>query len=266
MSKIQDPDYLRNEQYKTPVNLNARINMHVHFSTNPYGWFRWVFDHYTFPENARILELGCGPGDLWLDNLERVPTGWQITLSDFSPGMLEKARQRVAEHPFNFEVIDAQTIPYSDDHFDIVIANHCLYHFPDRPKALSEIRRILKPDVYFFTTTIGEAHMRGLPELVTRFDPTIEDAFDHQDVPFTLENGAAQLDEWFADIQLDRYPDGLRVTESEPLADYVLSSTRLPLGKSRRDEFLAFVEAELAANNGVIFIHKDSGLFISRKE
>ena len=64
MSKLQDAQYLCNEQYKTSSNLDARIRLNIEFSTNPYGWFPWVFDHYHRILNpARILELGCGKGE-----------------------------------------------------------------------------------------------------------------------------------------------------------------------------------------------------------
>jgi 16S rRNA G1207 methylase RsmC len=51
-------------------NLNARIRLHQMFSTNKVGWQRWLFDQFKLPPQGRILELGCGAGTLWLENLE----------------------------------------------------------------------------------------------------------------------------------------------------------------------------------------------------
>ena len=53
------------EQYKDGSNLSARIRLHQRFSTNRYGFFRWMFDRIQIPESARVLELGCGTGILW---------------------------------------------------------------------------------------------------------------------------------------------------------------------------------------------------------
>jgi len=266
MSKINDQDYLRNEQYKDSSNLNARIRIHVEFSTNKYGWFRWIFDQYDLPFQARILELGCGPGDLWLENIDRIPEGWEISLSDFSPGMLNQAWEKLADqaYPFTFETIDAQSIPYADNHFDAVIANHFLYHVPDRSKAFAEIRRILRPKGRLYATTIGNDHMKELPELLTRFDPAIEDYLANEDFPFTLENGADQLKAFFSDVQMRRYLDDLKVTDVNIMADYAFSSMRTELVKDRRDEFVRFLEQEMVANDGVITIKKDSGIFLAR--
>src|SRR5258706_10720793 len=146
MSKIADQDYLLNQQYRDASNLNARIQLHVRFSQNTYGWHRWVFDQLKASPQSRVLELGCGPGRLWSENAARIPPGWEITLSDFSPGMIAEAQRNLASagHSFAFERVDAQSIPFADASFDMVIANHMLYHVPGRPEALAEIPRVLR--------------------------------------------------------------------------------------------------------------------------
>jgi ubiquinone/menaquinone biosynthesis C-methylase UbiE len=146
---LNDRDYLK-KQYKDSSNLDARIRLHQRFSVNKYGWHPWVFDHFDLPPACQILELGCGPGSLWLDNRTRIPPGWEITLSDFSTGMLEDARRNLdPQCQFKYKVIDAQSIPCENGYFDAVIANHMLYHVSNRPAALAEIRRVLKPAGHF---------------------------------------------------------------------------------------------------------------------
>ena len=266
MSEINDQDYLRKDQYRDASNLNARIRLHVEFSTNKYGWFRWVFDQYELPTRAGVLELGCGPGDLWFENMSRIPKGWQITLSDFSTGMLAQVREKLSilARPINFELIDAQSIPYEDNQFDIVIANHFLYHVPDRSKALSEIRRVLKPGGQFYATTIGVNHMKELPELVARFDPENGAFLKSDEIPFNMENGEAQIRIYFSEVEERRYQDDLRVRDVEVLADYIYSGMRLGLDANQRDDLTAFLHREMAANGGLIKIQKDSGMFIAQ--
>ena len=70
-----DQAYLREEQYRDDANLRARLDLHRRFSTNPQPWHRWVFDQLDLPDEADILEVGCGPGELWLQNLDRIPPG-----------------------------------------------------------------------------------------------------------------------------------------------------------------------------------------------
>ena len=263
MSEIANQEYLLTDQYKDSSNLNARIQLHELFSTNKYGLHRWIFDHYNLPARARILELGCGPGTLWLQNLDRIPKGWDITLSDFSPGMLDDAHSNLRESAgrFHFEVIDAQSILYQHGSFDAVIANHMLYHVPDIPRAISELRRMLRPGVRLYAATLGEDHMQELDELLARFDPQFPPMAGRLTARFTLENGREQLARWFPHVTLYRYDDALRITEAGPLVAYLLSGfgKREAIG-DRLDELARFVEEEIASK-GAVHVTKDPGLF-----
>jgi SAM-dependent methyltransferase len=163
-----------------------------------------------------------------------------------------------------YMVVDAQFIPYPAGSFEAVIANHCLYHIPDRGKALSEIHRVLVPGGRLFATTIGQTHMAEIKGLVERFDPKAEHVFNSEEVSFTLENGAAQLRPWFQNLERRRYPDSLRVNRAEPLVDFVFSGIRFGMGEDRRSAFMVFVQDELERGGGELHIQKDSGLFIAR--
>ena len=269
MSKLQDPNYLLTEQYRNSSYLNARLRLHDLFSTNQTNWFLWVFDHLDLPPQCRILELGCGPGDMWLENSHRIPATWEIILSDFSRGMVEQARQNLQNlsHQFIYQIIDAQTIPFPDDHFDAVMANHVFHHVPRVDQALSEIRRVLKPGGTLYATSIGESHLMELPALVSGFDPRAGNRYKEEKIEFTLESGYAPLCDWFSKVDTRRQDNSLRITEAEPLADYILSMSRSWHGieDEQRGALINFLEGELAQNNGLISITKDSGLFIARK-
>ena len=267
MPELNDSAYLLRKQYRDASNLNARIALHKQFSTNTYDWFHWIFDHFDIPPVGRILELGCGPADLWRKNLHRISDNWDITLSDMSPGMVEKAQANLADsaHPFLFLRIDAQDIPLPDASFDAVIANHMLYHVPNRELALSEIRRTLKPGGGFYATTVGDGHMVELRQWVARFAGDTAHPLGGGNRPaFTLENGAEQLSPWFGDVQMFSYKDSLVVTEAEPLMAYIRSMSSLSeLQEEINAEISAFVDNEITTR-GSIYITKSSGLFSAR--
>jgi len=262
MPKFTDQQYLITDQYKDASNLDARIVIHKRFSTNPYGWFNWVFDKLVkLPEDANVLELGSGSGALWSNIADRIPVNWNITLSDLSQGMMDAAWRNlvVTGRNFKFEQIDAQSIPYKDETFDIVIANHMLYHVPDRPKALAEIKRALKKGGHLIATTVGEFHMKEITDWLRRVD--MDKDFSPFILPFTLENGAEQLDQFFSKVTISRYEDSLHVTEIEPMIAYLRSASRA--SEVSEDE-LAKIKLDLEKElkeNGKIFISKDSGLF-----
>ncbi len=264
MSEITtNPNYLRDEQYRDASNLDARIFIHQHFSTNRYGWFRFVLDRLwaALPAAARVLEVGAGPGSLWLDSPARIPPGWQVTLTDFSPGMVEQARRALGGLPAfaAFREADVQALPYDDGLFDGVIANHMLYHVPDRPRALAELRRVLRPGGRLFAATNGAAHLAEQWQLLRRYKPDAGAWHGTMMHAFSLENGAAQLAEHFAQVTLHPYEDSLRVTEVEPLVRYMDSMALLPPGEQER--FATFVAQEMAAAGGALRIGKVTGLF-----
>jgi len=265
MSKFTDQEFLKNEQYRDASNLDARMELHRRFSTNPYGWFPWIFDTLeTLPNPARVLELGCGPGYMWKECINRVPNGWNIILSDLSEGMVDAAWRNlvVTGRAFKYEQIDAQSIPYSGKTFDIVIANYMLYHVPDRPKALQEIHRVLKQGGYFVAATAGKGHLAELNDRLKKSSP---DKFTPFNNTFSLDNGLEQLKPFFSTIEIKRYDNNLRVTAIEPLMAYIFSTTK---AREIPESALLAIRQEfedILSQKGEIFISIDSGLFLAVK-
>jgi ubiquinone/menaquinone biosynthesis C-methylase UbiE len=265
--KWNDQDYLLKDQYKDATNFNARFNLHARFSMNKKGWFPWMFDHLDLPPECRLLELACGTGELWLANLPRIPPGWNITLSDFAPGMLAQTRKNLADAPrhFAYERIDIRSIPFENAHFDVVIANHMLYYIPDKPRALSEVRRVLKAGGRFFSSTVGKSHLQEMDELVEQFFRRKTFSSKDEVNSFMLENGLEQLAPFFDEIHLYRYEDCLVVNESAPLVAYLLSGRYKELLEDRSEDFLQFLDQKIQTQ-GVIRITKDSALFTATKK
>ena len=100
------------KQYETSNNLNSRIRLHGLYSTNKLGWSKWVFDNYALNQNQTVLELGCGNGEIWRENADKIPCGVKLTLSDFSQGMLESAKENTVGLGINYQIVNAQSIPY----------------------------------------------------------------------------------------------------------------------------------------------------------
>ncbi|NJC95838.1 MAG: hypothetical protein C3F07_14895 [Anaerolineales bacterium] len=262
MSKINDQNYLKNDQYKDSSNLDARAAIHERFSTNGYGWFNWLFDTLLkLPADAEILELGCGPAYIWKECANRVPSTWDITLSDLSSGMIDSAWRNlvVTGRNYKFKEIDAQEIPFEDESFDAVIANFMLYHVPDRPKAIGEIKRVLKPGGKLIAATAGDGHMKEMMEYIKQAH--VDNIWTPYNNPFTLDNGLEQLHPFFSDVTVLRYEDSLVVTEVEPIMAYIRSSVRAAdVNESELTKVQESLEKEII-ERGSIVIHKDAGLF-----
>ena len=263
MSDSSDQSAFVSEQYRDTSKLNARIQLYSRFSTNKCGWHRWVFDHLRLPLKCRILELGCGTGVMWQKNLDRIPDDWDITLTDFSPGMFDQTRKNLGDgaHRFAFEVVDAQSIPFATESFDIVIANHMLYHLSDMATCLSEICRVLKPGGRLYASTVSRNHMCELYDMLRRCDLDGEHWPDLRSTTFVLENGQEILSEHFASVVLHRYENTLAVTEMEPLAAYAEAMTSQPLAKSKSFAALKKLLHEMLDAEGTICLTEASGMF-----
>jgi SAM-dependent methyltransferase len=97
--------------------------------------------------DLKTLDLCCGQGNVSEALLAR---GCQVVGIDFSPAMLAFARERAPKA--TFIEANAQNLPFDDAEFDIVVSNLGICHIPDQPRALAEVRRVLRPGGKFAMT------------------------------------------------------------------------------------------------------------------
>jgi len=294
------------QQYLNSSNIDARISLHTKYAVNKQGWFPWIFEQCAFAGKAksgqtktgkdtkgissvkcgtcdkmRVLELGCGNGRFWQENLENVPEHIHITISDQSEGMLREAKKAILDKVtagttrddgggrpvrkdarFEFEVIDFHEIPKEDETYDLVIANHVLFYAKDFDRVMREIRRVLKPGGRFICSTYGTGHMKEISELAAEFDDRIVLSAQSLYEIFGKENGAELLCPYFNTVEWKSYEDHLWVTDAEDLIDYMISCH----GNQNRyivndyKAFRQFVETKIHKG---FYVTKDAGLFAS---
>lgn len=252
-------------QFSNDKNLAMRINFYKKYTTNKYKFADWLFDKYVFKENMKILELGCGNGNHWEGKIDTIPNGCSLVLSDFSEGMLDLVREKFSTNKnVSIKQIDIQEIPFEDETFDVVIANHMLFHVPDLNKALLEVKRVLKVDGVFYSATDGNGGMRPfLHNAIVKFEPT-STAFTEQ-LPFNLQNGCEILNKYFKNVQRFDYENILAITNTQDLIEW-LKSTKSISGYS--DESLLNLYnyfEEIRIRDGAINIPRETGVFISIK-
>lgn len=261
-------------QYKNAENVSARIRLHKEYSINKQGWFPWILEQCNLKEGIKILEIGCGNGALWTENIEKIPKGMEVVLSDISDGMLRDARRvvldLVSEHPsleeeqFSFQVFDCKEIPFKENSFDLVIANHLLFYCDDVEQVCREVKRVLKEEGKFVCSTYGRKHMKEITELVQTFDSRILLAAENLYERFGLENGGDILKQVFSEVDFRRYEDYIELNKPELLLEYILSchGNQNQLLLDRYKEFKNFVTEKTRYG---FRITKDAGIFISVK-
>ena len=260
------------KQYRSDDNLNRRISLH-NYSTGKIPWADWVLENLELSEGMDILCLGCGNAANLVAMAEHLPRNLTFLLTDYSEGMLEKAKDNLATKrdifeekniKISYQVADANCLALLGS-YDRITANHMLYHVEKRQELFRKVKQLLKPDGMFCATTIGDTHMQELHEFVERFDAKIEVPFHRISCGFRLENGREQLQTVFYHIECAICNSDLLVDAAEPVYEYVYSfpGNAAELIRDRKEEFLRKVE-EIIERDGAFYIHKSTGMFRCR--
>jgi SAM-dependent methyltransferase len=270
----KDPTILREQAYADDTQLDIRRRTHQLYTVEPVDLGRWTLERLPWRGDERVLDVGCGPGDL-LCAMARHNDRWSLLAgSDFSAGMAAEAAQSAAGLPVRVLVADAQANPFPDGWFDVVMARHMLYHVPDIDRAVAEAARVLRPGGTFLATTNGAHTMPeyfAIREQAARRFPamTKPDFVTHR---FCLENGEAFLEPYFVRVESHFLPGLLRFPTAQPFIDYFASSRALtmPPGHTEAEwqAVLDFVRAEAEAiveRQGRIEVTKITGAIVGVK-
>lgn len=224
MTTPNDPEAVR-EQYATDRYIRIRQEFEDKYLSPKIDFASWVIQSMQWRGDEKVLDVGCGVGVYYTKLLEAYA---DIDYSgiDLSPGMLEK-------HPAGDKVAlgDAQKTIFPDDSFDVVMANHMLYHVADIDAALEEFQRILKPGGVIMAATDGANNMPELQVLLRRAILLLTQSGAMRLQPpvqpsslFALENGASQLSHHFYGVMRFDIPGKLLFDSIEPITEYLNSS------------------------------------------
>ena len=256
-----DQDYLRDVQYASTTKLDARSFLHRTYATSPVPLAVFEARLIEWPAGAAVLECGCGSGAFWTN--AQLPRSLRVTLTDLSPGMIDAALAAAEASGFGdvrAEVCDVQALPFDDETFDVVIANHMLYHVPDPDRAVAELARVVRRDGVVLAATNGYGHMREINEALAEvFGDHGEGLYE----VFGIESGEARLREQFASIVWHAFDNDLVVDDPTAVVEYGLS---FPPGEHATEEQRAsFVDAVARRFvNGRLRIRTRAGVFVNR--
>jgi ubiquinone/menaquinone biosynthesis C-methylase UbiE len=124
----------------------------------------------------KVLDVGCGLGDDTIELARLVGSGGRVVGVDVSQSMIDAARDRAAAQHLNveFEVCDAQALPFADATFDGCRTERMLMHVPDADRAFAEMVRVTQQggrlSVFDFDweTQIVDSPYKETTRLITR--------------------------------------------------------------------------------------------------
>lgn len=211
-------------QYATNAQLQVRQATHEQYTVPKIDFPEWVLSRIQWNGDERILDVGSAAGSYHAHVIKR---GEHIQYYgiDQSPGML---RLHPAKH--SVFVGDAQTLPFAAGSFDLVMANHMLYHVPNVERAIAEAQRVLKPDGVFLAATNSAQSMPEFQALFRRgllLLSTPGKVFNQPPLPaqshFALENGTLLLARHFYAVVRYDLPSTLVFPSIEPVMAYLES-------------------------------------------
>ncbi|HVU10157.1 MAG TPA: class I SAM-dependent methyltransferase, partial [Phototrophicaceae bacterium] len=212
-----DPKAVR-RQYASDVYLRIRQETHEQYTVPKVNFPEWVLNRLKWRGDEQVLDVGAGAG-AYYEGLRELWPDISYYALDQSPGILRL-------HPARAEsvIADAQYLPYADQTFDVVMANHMLYHVPDIEQAILEARRVLRPRGVFVAATNS---IQSMPEIHALFRrgmlllSTPGKVYSQPPLPaqtsFALENGTRILARYFYAVVRYDLPSTLVFPSVEPV-------------------------------------------------
>ncbi len=223
MASLADSEATR-RQYASDEMLRLRQQIHERYTVPPIDFPAWVLNRLQWHGDETVLDVGTGAG-FYVAHLRQHAPRVRFVGLDYSAGMLEN-------HPAFPALVqgDVQDLPFGGAAFDVVMANHMLYHVPDVDSALVEMKRVLKPGGVLIAATNSASTMPEYTALFRRAVMLLANPGAASMTPlsplfssFTLESGTRRLARhFFAVVRFD-LPQLLVFTTPEPALSYFAS-------------------------------------------
>jgi SAM-dependent methyltransferase len=185
---------------------------------------RWRTSVIPWDGTQIVADVGCGNG---FDLRQIVPQGRcrHAIGIDLSAGMLRSLEDLRQSGVLSLVRADAHHLPLPDRAVDVALAMHMLYHVPDIPAAIRELRRITKPGGTVLASTNSPAHLAEIDDLLGAAiaSQLSRPAQAMPALSFTTQTGAAMLGREFSSVTLRTLDMPLSIPTVQPVITYVAS-------------------------------------------
>jgi ubiquinone/menaquinone biosynthesis C-methylase UbiE len=259
-------------QYATADPLRVRMRTHELYEERRVDLDEICHAALELQGDESLLDAGCGPGRFLALISGRGHRGRLVGLDQSAAMVDEIGKLAVPGHRIEAVHGDVQSLPFDVGAFERVVARHMLYHVPDIPAGLAELRRVLRPDGLLLATTNSG---RSLPHILDLTQDLLaafgQPAWIRPDERFSIENAVNFLTSAGFEVDERIIDNALIFHAPEPIAAYCASLLpSLDIGHdaalvAEMEAWLA-VEAErrLNALGGVWRDPKRTGVYVGR--
>jgi SAM-dependent methyltransferase len=233
LDAVQDDDpatgrrFLTGSAYADDRHLRSRMSIYAY--AEAAAGPRWRGSVIPWDGTQVVADVGCGNG---FDLRQVVPQGRcrRAIGIDLSAGMLRSLQDLRRSGRLSLAQADAQRLPLPGQAVDVAMAMHMLYHVPDIPAAVRELRRITRPGGTVLASTNSSAHLAEIDELLAA---AVSGRLGRQvralpALSFTTQNGRAVLGREFSSVTLHAQDVPLSIPAAQPVVTY-LASLREPV-------------------------------------
>lgn len=218
MHKPTDRKHMTEVSYKTPNKLDVRRQTHALYTEPKRNFYATVLNQIEWTGNEVVIDVGCGSGGYTADVQERSA---RYIAGDLSFGMAASVPTQ------DRLVLDVQALPFAPQQADVVLANHMLYHVPDKTAALQAIAQVLKPDGRLIATTNSRHSMQEMYQLLDQAARILNLETHFTDLrtalAFNTENGEEILGRVFSRVKHIRLDGAFVFPKPAPLLAYINS-------------------------------------------
>ena len=214
-----------------------------------------------------VLEIACGTGRVTRHLISALRPGAGLIATDLNPDMIAVAKKRIsaadgaAGVPVEWQTVDAQELPFPDEHFDLVICQFGIMFFPDKPKAFEEVFRVLKKGGVFLFNTWDKKEYNSFSDtgskVIERFFPNKPPGFYR--APFSMydeeELRGLCSHAGFGSIRIELVKKESISPSAKDISIGIVEGTPMHAeikgeGEEKVKEIIAAVEKEIAARYG----------------
>lgn len=213
---------LTGSAYADDRHLRSRMAIYAYAETT--GNPRWRTSVIPWDGTQIVADVGCGNG---FDLRHIVPHGRcrHAIGIDLSAGMLRSLENLRESGSLSLVQADAQHLPLPDRSVDVAMAMHMLYHVPDIPAAIRELRRVIRRGGTVLASTNSSAHLAEIDDLL---NAAISSQLGRPvkampALSFTTQTGTATLGSEFSSVTLHSNDVSLSMPTAQPVIAYVAS-------------------------------------------
>lgn len=208
---------------------NFRYGLYERYGTSRQRWHEWLFDRLLLKPKMRVLDVGCGHGNVWYSSWQRIPAGCRITLLDremkglqFLHGIYQERQGELAGGTrFSFLCEDAEKWVCPGEEYDLILAGHFWSYIQDKERLLCGLHRGLAKNGRLISTFTSQVSVQDVNRILEPvLGRRVLESYEERGRAFT-----ARMEELF-DGEFDRvsrmtFSNSLRIGHPEELLQYL---------------------------------------------